>query len=290
MSDGLGHSDDLGHHDDLGQQEGLGHQLKGTDGEIILLLNGGMMSYTAWAPITAGLRAHGYRVLGCDFRGQMRSPGDAHPRLEEHALDVLTLLDTLGLNSVHVLGTSFGGEVGLLLAALHPTRVRTLTAVTAVDRTPPGMAENSREMRGIIRDILNGGDHGRFHDKLVKDIYSAAWRAAHAEELKARRAQLAELPHSFYRGLLGILACIEDFDLTPQLSDITCPTLVVHATDDTVMPAERVRALLEAISGAELRVHLTAGHVLVMEDPPWVVREYIDFLARHGASPAVPRE
>lgn len=268
----------------------LAHQMEGTNGEIVLLLNGGMMSYNLWTPITEGLLAHGYRVLSCDFRGQMRSPGDAHPHLEGHVDDLVALLDALELNAVHVLGTSFGGEVGLLLAALHPMRVRTLAAVAAVDRAPSGMAENAHEMQGILHDILKGADQGRFHDKLAQDIYSPAWRAAHADDLAARRAQLAELPRSYFRGLLGILTCIADFDLTAELSKIHCPTLVVHATDDTVMPAERVRALADAIVGAELRIHPTASHVLVMEDPPWLVGEYVDFLAHHGTPPSIPEE
>ncbi len=112
--------------------ERLGHQFYGDGaarGEVVLLLNGGMMTYRAWAPFVEGLLDR-YRVLGCDFRGQLMSPGLGHPQLETHAEDVMALLDSLELDAVHVLGTSFGGEVALLLAAHYPERVRTLAVPT----------------------------------------------------------------------------------------------------------------------------------------------------------------
>lgn len=265
----------------------LGHRLEGERGEVVLLLNGGMMTFAAWAPVTAGL-LDAYRVLGCDFRGQLRSPGEGHSRLIDHVPDLVALLDALGLGAVHVLGVSFGAEVGLLLAALHPARVRTLALVTAADRSPPGMREDSRELRALAREALAGGDRGAFHDALVQGVYSTAYLDAHAEELAARRAQVGTLPEAWYAGLLGILASVEEFDLSPWLDRIDCPTLVVHAALDAVMPAERVQALAAAIAGAELAVHPASGHGLVVEDPQWLARTYRDFLARRAGAAAGP--
>lgn len=256
----------------------LTHQLQGDRGEVVLLLNGGMMTHGSWAPVTAGLM-DAYRVLGCDFRGQLLTPGDGHRRLEDNVDDLVALLDALDLAEVHVLGTSFGGEVSVLLAAAHPSRVRTLAVVTAVDRTPPGMAEDAGELAALAQDVVESGDAGPFHDVLVAGIYSADYRETHAEDLAERREKLGTLPASWFQGLLGILASIEDFDLTAALGKIRCPTLVVGAAEDKVMPEEQVRALADAIDGAELRMHPTAGHVLVMEDPAWLTTAYRDFLA-----------
>jgi len=261
----------------------LGHRLEGERGEVVLLLNGGMMTHASWAPVSAGL-LEAWRVLGCDFRGQLRSPGEAHPRLIDHVPDLVALLDALGLGAVHVLGVSFGAEVGLLLAALHPARVRTLAAVTAADRSPPGMREDSRALQALAREALAGGDPNAFHDAVARGVYSAGFRDLHADELAARRARSLALPASWYSGLLGILAAIEEFDLAPWLGRIACPTLVVGAALDTVMPAERVRALAAAIAGAELAVHPDSGHGLVVEDPRWLAGAYREFLARRAGA------
>ena len=269
------------------KSELLHHHFEGDAGhdgdEVVLLLNGGMMTFAAWGPVTVALRDT-YRVLGCDFRGQLFSPGDSHPRLEDHADDVIALLDDLGLDTVHVLGTSFGGEVALILAARRPERIDTLAAVTAVDRAPTTLGDDSRELQELARRVLNGEDQGIFYDRLVRNIYSPAYLCEHAEELAARRSQTAALPESWYRGLLGILQSVEDFDLTSELPRIVCPTLVIHAAADTVMPAARVEALAAAIDGAELAVHPESGHALVAEDPDWLVKTYRNFLTRRAHS------
>ena len=255
------------------------HKPQDESGEVVLLLNGGMMTFRSWAPITNRLLENGYRVLGCDFRGQLQSPGDGHRRLIDHVPDVVALLDALNLDRVHVLATSFGAEVGLLLAALHPERVRSLVAATAVDRTPEAMAEDSRRLRELTEAVLEGEDPGPFHDALMRDIYSPDYQRRHVEQLENRRQQTAALPKSWYRGLIGILTSVMDFDLSPWLPRITCPTLIVHAELDRVMPETRVKALAAAIPGALLQVHPSSGHALVVEDPLWLGQTHLDFLA-----------
>lgn len=256
----------------------LGHRMLGEDGDVILTLNGGMMTYASWDGITGGFRDR-HRILGCDFRGQLRSSGPAHPQLEVHVPDVIALLDALELSSVHVLATSFGAEVGLILAARHPERVRSLAAVTAVDRTPPGMAENSVHLRALARRVIRGEAPAHsIHDAMVEDIYSQTYREIHAEVIAERGRRTADLPKAWYEGLDGILAAVSDFDLTPYLEHICCPALVVHAADDIVMPYARVRALADGIAAARWHEHSTSGHALVVEDPDWVQRVYGQFL------------
>ncbi len=265
--------------------EVLNHRLLGDGEEVVLLLNGGLMTHSAWMPVTDEL-LDAYRVLGCDFRGQLLSPGDGHPQLIDNVVDLVSLLDALELDRVHVLGTSFGGEVGVLLAALHPQRVRTLAAATAVDRTPAGMRESSRELYAVVRRVLAGADPGEVHDAILDDVYSPAYRRLHADELAVRRERTAALPAPWFRGLLGIVASVTDFDLSPWLGRVGCPTLVIRAAADAMMPAERVRALAEAIAGAELRTHPSSGHGLVVEDPAWLAATFRDFLERHAGDAA----
>ncbi len=255
------------------------YELRGEAGEVVLTLNGGMMTFASWAPVTAGLLPS-YRLLGFDFQGQLRSPGEAHPNLEAHAADVVALLDELGLDRVHVLATSFGAEVAVLLAALQPPRLHSLALVTAAVRTPPGMAESARHLQGLVRDVLAGASAVPVHQTMLQEIYSDAYRRAQGEALEARGKQTAALPVAWYRGLLGILEAIQDFDLTPHLSAIRCPTMVVHAADDQVMPLATSRALASGIAGAQWRQHPTSGHALVVEDPLWLQHIYRQFLAQ----------
>lgn len=257
----------------------LTHRLDG-EGSTLLLLNGGMMSIGAWEPI-AGPFHRRHRVLRCDFRGQILSPGAPHREMADNVRDLTALLDANDVGRAHVVGASFGAQAGLLLAALEPQRVRSLIAVTATDFVTRAMREGGHPLRETIGEILTeGGDRGRFHDVLVESVFSADWARAHARELKNRRAQIAQIPDPWFENLLGIVDCFEGLDLRPWLGRIRCPTLVVAAGEDRVMPVERSRALAAAIAGAEIVEHETSGHALVAEQPRWLVEVCEEFLGR----------
>ncbi len=85
------------------------------NGAAVLLLNGIAMTVPSWEFIARGL-ARDFRVVRCDFRGQLLSPGPVPKRVVDHVGDVVGLLDSLALNSVHIVGTSFGGVAGSLVA------------------------------------------------------------------------------------------------------------------------------------------------------------------------------
>ena len=125
----------------------LTHRVDG-DGSPLLLLNGGMMSMAAWEPIARRLAAR-HRVIRCDFRGQLLSPGPPCASMEDHADDVAALLDALGETRVDVVAASFGAYVGLLLAARHPERVHSLVAATVTDVADEGVGEPGARLPGV---------------------------------------------------------------------------------------------------------------------------------------------
>lgn len=237
------------------------------------------MSMGSWEPIASRLAEH-HRVLRCDFRGQLRTPGPAHRELAPNVDDVVALLDHLELHRVHVLGTSFGGFVALLLAARYPERVASLVAVTVGDHATPAMTASSRELRRVIADVIAYGDRGRFHDALVRDVYSAAFVEANRKLLASRRRQIEAIPDPWLADAERIVTAVEELDLRDELGRITAPTLVLVAGDDRAIPPERGRAVAAAVPGAQLAEHPESGHVLIHEDPEWVVERALEFWER----------
>jgi pimeloyl-ACP methyl ester carboxylesterase len=103
------------------------------DGEPVVLLHGFPQDASAWDRVVPVLHGAGLRTLAPDQRGyspMARPRGRAAYRLRELVDDVLALLDTAGLEHAHVVGHDWGGGVGWALAAWHPDRVRTLTALS----------------------------------------------------------------------------------------------------------------------------------------------------------------
>ncbi len=87
--------------------------------------------WRAWVPYLSRF----YRVVRPDLRGHGESPVDFNPATDStvasYVGDILAVLDTRELDAVHFCGESFGGILGMALAAEHPRRVRTLSLVAA---------------------------------------------------------------------------------------------------------------------------------------------------------------
>jgi pimeloyl-ACP methyl ester carboxylesterase len=102
-------------------------------GEPVLLLHGFPQTAACWTELAEVLAGAGYRALAPDQRGY--SPG-ARPRavrdyrMPELVADALALADRAGVGRFHLVGHDWGGAVAWHLAARHPERVATLTAVS----------------------------------------------------------------------------------------------------------------------------------------------------------------
>ncbi|HSB64577.1 MAG TPA: alpha/beta hydrolase [Thermoanaerobaculia bacterium] len=241
----------------------LAHRVGG-EGPPLLLLNGGMMSMSAWEPVARRL-AERHRVIRCDFRGQLLSPGVPPVHMEGHAEDLVRLLDELSIPRVDVVAASFGAYVGLLLAALHPERVASVLAATVTDAVDGSMGEGSDALAAAVREAVAGGDRSKVYDHIVSIAYSSAWRESHREELAARRAQMGFLPQAWFAGLDGLLRALVAVDLKPYLPKVACPVLVLAAECDSAMPLARTEAVARAIPGADLVVVPGSGHAVSVE-------------------------
>lgn len=103
------------------------------DGDPALLLHGFPQHSGEWADTLPALHAADLRTYALDQRGY--SPG-ARPtgveayRMAECVADAVAVLDAVGVDAAHVVGHDWGAVVAWTLAARHPERVRTLTAVS----------------------------------------------------------------------------------------------------------------------------------------------------------------
>ncbi|MGN9809039.1 alpha/beta fold hydrolase [Micromonospora sp. BQ11] len=103
------------------------------DGAPVLLLHGFPQHSGEWDEVVPALHAAGLRTYALDQRGY--SPGARPEAVEAYAMpeltaDAVAVLDALGVDAAHVVGHDWGAVVGWDLAARHPDRVRTLTAVS----------------------------------------------------------------------------------------------------------------------------------------------------------------
>lgn len=250
----------------------LTHRIDG-DGPPLVLLNGGFMSIAAWNPFVASLSSN-HRVIRCDFRGQLLTPGPYPDSLDEHADDVRALLDALGIASAHIAGASFGAEVAMVLAARAPNCVAQLTVITATERTTERMRNDARAARALAEDAAAGRRDAAemLFRRVFEDTWSTAWLAQQQPDfIETRASQLATLPTTYFAGAVSLLRILETLDLTPDLGNIAAPTFVIGGQDDRIFPPEHSRAIADFIPGAQLEIISGTGHGLLIERAARVV-------------------
>lgn len=266
----------------------LTHRSDG-DGEPLLLLNGGLMTIASWEPIAKALALR-RRVVRCDFRGQLLSPGASPPTLEAHADDLERLLDALAIESADLLGTSFGGAVALVFGARRPERVRRLVVMTATASLNDVMRGQAAELERSARAAAAGGDGAALFRLVASGTFSAPFLARQAPTWVDERAALfSRMPREWFEGIAGLMAALATLDLEDLLPRISSPTLIVGAELDRVFPVENSRALSEAIPGAKLEILQGVGHGAVVEAPDRVISLVEDFLAQGQAQAVFSR-
>jgi 3-oxoadipate enol-lactonase len=254
----------------------LGNRASGK-GEPLLLLNGALMSLAAWQPVVTSLEGS-YRIVRCDFRGQLFSQGEPQKDLDAHVADVIRLLDHLQIGRTRIAGASFGSLVGLRLAARHPERVAALAAITSTNHV---VEESWKELEPVWQACLDaaaGGDGGLVSDTTLT-MFSDRYRETQEEMLSMQREWISMLPPIWFKGVAAILETVKGLDLRQDLPAVRCPVLVVGAEEDNVFPPPHSQALAAALPGSRLEM-LPSGHSVVVEQPGRLAEVLRPFLSQ----------
>ena len=157
----------------------LFYEISGHGAETVAFLNGVAMSTERWAAQTPFF-AENHRVLLHDFRGQGKSTLVSEGiTFETHARDMAELLDRLGIDRLHIVGVSYGAEVGMYFALMYPERVKSLTLGTAVSESDPllkAMIESWIEAAKTYNGTL-------FFKVMAPTVYSKSFYATHKKWL-----------------------------------------------------------------------------------------------------------
>ncbi|MFW5728785.1 MAG: alpha/beta hydrolase, partial [Spirochaetota bacterium] len=131
------------------------------EGEPVLFVHGNASSATFWEEVMQAM-PKGYRPLACDLRGYGETealPVDATLGLGDMVEDINSLVETMQLGAVHLVGHSMGGGVIMKFAVAHPDRVKSLVLVDTM--SPYGYA-GSKDATGtpVYEDGAPGGAAG----------------------------------------------------------------------------------------------------------------------------------
>lgn len=259
----------------------LAYELVGEGEETVVLLNGIGMSMAHWRP-TAAILGQGRRVLLNDLRGQLQSSRPAGPySFELHSRDLAGLLRSLGIPSAHIVGTSYGSEVAMVFARLHPQMTRSLVVIDGVSEVRPLLRAAVKAWRSAALV-----DPVAFYHSLIPWTYSESYIAANEAALASREKAMAGLPRDYFEAFAALCDSFLALDETPRLGDIKAPSLVLVGAEDILKHPGYARVIAEGIAGACLELLPGLGHGAVIEDPKAVCARILAFYSRLGGHPA----
>jgi non-heme chloroperoxidase len=236
-------------------------------GDPVVLIHGWPLSSVMWDYQLAELPKHNLRVIAYDRRGFGKSskPWDGYD-YDTLADDLKSVLDTLDLQNVTLVGMSMGGgEVARYMGRHGGARVSKVAFISSVT---PFMLKTDDNPDGVDQSVFEEitenlkKDRAGFLQDFSKQFYGVT--------MLNHPVSQAHLDGDFIRAYeashKATLDCAEAFattDFRQDLTKINVPTLIIHGSGDKTVPIEASGDLTaEAVPGAEYIVYEDAPHGL----------------------------
>ena len=199
--------------------------------------------------------------------------------LNDMADDAAGLLEALNIAKAHICGSSMGAMIAQSLAIRHPQRLLSLTSIygtTGKQGLPP---PQPAAMEALTTPPP--AERGAYIEYNVKTMKAIAGSGFPFDEQFIRSISARAYDRAFYPQGVGrqMMAVMAQENREPALASVSVPTLVIHGTDDPLVPAEHGRQTAKAIPGAQLLLIEGMGHDLPHLKGPWP--QIIEAIAAH---------
>jgi len=240
---------------------------------VVVLLNGLSQSSASWGFMTPLLKEK-YTIILLDFvfQGSSDKEGDWRD-FDQHADDVITVLDALSFSSASFIGLSYGSIVAQHIGVLFPDRIDKLVLLsTFAHKTPYYEAIELSWKRA-----LEIGGYGLLLDVMLPYVLSDHYfdnPIIPIELLKSMRKDVVEA--QALEKLMTATLYMKDY--RKELTKIKAQTLVIHGGKDMLFPIELGKAVSDHIEFSRFVVLPEAGHTLNLEDVPKVFNLINEFI------------
>jgi pimeloyl-ACP methyl ester carboxylesterase len=197
-------------------------------------------------------------LISVDLRGHGESfPFTGPYSMELLAEDCKKVLESLNINEpVLVCGLSMGGYVSMALYRSYPHSFRGLILTSTRAGADSPEAKANRE--AAIKIALDNGS-SFIADNMIQKIVAPSTQYSKPDLVKRIHGIMA---HTSVNGIVGALqGMMTRSDSTQLLSEISCPTLIVHGTDDQLIPIKEAELMHEHIPNSQFVRISNAGHL-----------------------------
>ena len=250
------------------------------EGKIVVgFLNGVMASTNSWDLITPIFEKAGCRIILHDFMGQLKSDKpDRTYSFAEHCAQAKALYQSLGIEKLHLIGTSYGGEVAMRFAMTYPEMTESISIIDSASELDPVMEGFLQSWKGLCES----GDGEAFFHGMVPSIYGREFIAKNKEMLDARAKAIKDNPNGYLEGQNHLYdTFLEDLYMTDRLKEIRCPALILCGQEDILKPPASSQILAENIPDTEYILLPGCGHVSIFEGAKELSSAIFGFIFKH---------
>lgn len=230
-------------------------------GPALLFCHGNNVNSDFWQHQMVPLVARGFRCVAFDRRGHGRSePAGTGYDFGTLGKDLAAVLETLDLSHCTLIGHSTGAcDIAFYLHAAGASRV---SRVVLTGPATPFLRRTDDNPHGIPSDVFDQWERDLISDQ--PRYYREAADAFFGENVSKDMVDyvLGMAMHSTLLGAVETLRSMRAFDLRPQMSAFTVPTLIVQGTNDAGPPEATVLATHRAIAQSRLVWFEGAHHAL----------------------------
>ena len=254
------------------------------DAQPLVFHHGWPLTADEWDNQLLFFLSQGYRVIAHDRRGHGRSTQTDHGNeMDTYAADVAALVASLDLKgAVHIGHSTGGGEAAHYAARAKAGTIAKLVLVGAV---PPVMVKKASNPGGLPIEVFDGFRTALTEDRsqFYLDVASGPFYGFNRDGAKVSQG----LIQNWWRqGMVGSAKahydCIKAFsetDFTEDLKKIAVPTLVMHGTDDQVVPfADSAPLSAKLLANGTLKAYEGFPHGMAATHAEVINRDMLDFI------------
>lgn len=254
------------------------------DGPVVTFSHGWPLNSDSWESQMIYLADKGYRVVAHDRRGHGRSSQPwAGNDMDHYADDLAAVIQGLDLKNVTAVGFSTGGgEVARFIGRHGTARVKKAVLVSAV---PPMMLRTSDNPGGLPLAVFDGIRKASLENRsqLYRDLASGPFYGFNRPGAKVSQGLIdswwAQGMQAGHKNTYDSIAAFSASDFRNDLEKFDVPTLVIHGSDDQIVPLDiSGKASAARIKGARLIVYPGAPHGLTDTHKERFNKDLLNFL------------
>ena len=220
--------------------------------------------------------------LAVDAEGKFKfGESSAQYNLSDMAKDAVCLMDHLRIEKAHIIGASMGGMITQIIALDYPEKVLSITPIM----TTPGIQNNS--LSGPTKELLEAMKKsfvfnlkGRIEDGVVEIYRQLTGSRFPFNEQEFREKLKTVIEHGNNPFALHGAAVGASPDRTSRLHEIKVPALIIHGTEDAILPLDHGIAVADGIKDSRRMIMDGVGHEIPEELLPEIINEIVENIKR----------